>query len=71
MEPKWYEHCINLKKKLKKWQDVQEKEKKDRPQLEKRPSQNVEYPDNLTAGRGPKETHLLKYLYRSFITNFE
>jgi hypothetical protein len=71
VDPKWYEPCISLKKKYKNIMETAQKEKKERPALEKKASQGqVEYPELLLAGRGPNDTAFLKSLYKSFVTNF-
>jgi hypothetical protein len=51
--------------------DNEERELKKNPPLLKRPSINIEYPENLTAGRGPNDTFTLKMLFKAFVTNFE
>lgn len=71
VDPKWYEPTINLKKKYKNILEAAQKEKKERPALEKKASQGqVDYPEPLLAGRGPTDTAFLKSLYKSFVTNF-
>ena len=52
--------------------ELQEKERKSKPQLEKKPSQNIDYPDELFKGRsGINDQRLLKGLYKAFLTHFE
>lgn len=70
MDPKWFSLTIDLKKKLKKLQDTQ-KERSEKPKLEKKPSIVVNYPEALTAGRGPNDQQMLKYLYKNFVAFFE
>ena len=31
----------------------------------------IEYPEELTAGRGSSDEKYLKFLYKNFVTNFE
>lgn len=70
MDPKWFSLTIDLKKKLKKLQDTQ-KERSEKPKLEKKPSIVVNYPEALTTGRGPNDQQMLKYLYKNFVAFFE
>jgi len=70
---KWFELCITSKAKLKKLKEAAEKHKVSQPFLEKKknPSPPIVYPEELTAGRVGSDEKWLKYLYKSFVTNFE
>ena len=68
----WFGLCIKIKSTLKRKLDEAEKERKNAPP----PSKNsepliVEYPKELTAGKGPTDEKMLKFLFRNFITHFE
>lgn len=42
------------------------------PHLEKKSSSmSVVYPESLTAGRGSSDERILKYLFKSFVTNYD
>lgn len=73
VDVKWYELCIRNKKKLKKMQETIDKQRKmQQPLLEKKAStMSVVYPEALTAGRGANDERILKYLFKSFVTNYE
>jgi len=71
IEIKWYELCINAKKRLKKMVETYEKQKKKEPALEKKASSApIEYPPELTAERTPNEEQLLKIIYKNFVSYF-
>ena len=72
IEIKWYELCINAKKKLKKMVETYEKQKKKEPALEKKASSvPIEYPSELTADRTEKESQLLRIIYKNFVSHYE
>jgi hypothetical protein len=54
-------------------QETAEKQRKlQQPHLEKKSSNvSVVYPEELTAGRGSSDERILKYLFKSFVSNFE
>lgn len=52
--------------------ETEEKQRKmKQPLLEKKSSSlSITYPEELTAGRGPSDERILKFLFKSFVTNF-
>lgn len=71
VDVKWYVLCINAKKRLKKMLEVEEKQRKMQPALDKRTSSLVSYPEELTAGRGLADERILKFLFKSFLAHYE
>jgi hypothetical protein len=72
IDVKWFELCIGSKRKLKKLQENLDKQKKKEPALEKKASTvNVIYPEIFSDGRGANEERILKFFFKSFVTNFE